>query len=166
MKEIIDNYANIDIVKLGVNQPAPQGYSELPKGLLRGYYVQFMIERPESGKTLTDILEIAALNKRAWYNQSYNNGVDLVPAIRTAAVFDENQDLSDIRIYPNPVENVLNINASHPIDQLELYNTTGALVLKQTAVNGSIDVSNLSSGVYILKLQSGNSVQTHKILKK
>jgi hypothetical protein len=166
MKEIIDNYANIDIVKLGVNQPAPQGYSELPKGLLRGYYVQFMIERPESGKTLTDILEIAALNKRAWYNQSYNNGVDLVPAIRTAAVFDENQDLSDIRIYPNPVENVLNINASHPIDQLELYNTTGSLVLKQTAVNGSIDVSNLSSGVYILKLQSGNSVQTHKILKK
>ncbi|HEX9980123.1 MAG TPA: T9SS type A sorting domain-containing protein [Flavobacterium sp.] len=57
-------------------------------------------------------------------------------------------------ISPNPVADVLNISVGSdlPLDDFRFYNSVGALVMEVSNSNGeSIDVSGLSSGVYLIK---------------
>ncbi|RRA95732.1 M43 family zinc metalloprotease [Paenimyroides viscosum] len=68
-------------------------------------------------------------------------------------------------IYPNPVENTLNINSDNSDEKsITIYTTSGQLIknLKTTDENLSIDVSQLSSGTYILNI---NNVP-YKFIKK
>lgn len=71
---------------------------------------------------------------------------------------------SDIRIYPNPVSEVLYIDG---IDNgnITLTSVTGKVVYRNKNVK-SIDVSSLSSGVYLLTIQDKDMIRTTRILKK
>jgi hypothetical protein len=72
----------------------------------------------------------------------------------------------DVILYPNPVrDNNLKIENLNEATDIHLYNLTGQLIQKESAVMGNtmIDVSNLSNGLYILKMQSGKSIRTEKI---
>jgi hypothetical protein len=72
----------------------------------------------------------------------------------------------DVKLYPNPVQdNNLKIENLSETTEIYLYNMTGQLIYKESAVIGNtmINVNNLSNGMYILKMQSGKSVRTEKI---
>lgn len=64
---------------------------------------------------------------------------------------------------PNPVTNQLNITSSVPIQEVNIYNTAGQLVL-QTKQTG-IDVGNLSKGVYIAQLKTKDANHMRKWIK-
>lgn len=66
-------------------------------------------------------------------------------------------------IYPNPAENVININAE--IDYCEVYDVTGRKII--TATEPTISVKEWKSGVYTVKIftREGN-ILTEKLLKK
>jgi len=72
--------------------------------------------------------------------------------------------------FPNPVLNILNIDSKEDITTFSIYNINGKLV-KRKALNAlkkkvSIDVNYLSSGVYIITIQSVNfSKETLKFIK-
>ncbi len=51
------NSAKTDIKKLGADDPAPSGYSELPHGYLRGFYVQYILDKPNTKITVADIVQ-------------------------------------------------------------------------------------------------------------
>jgi len=57
-----------------------------------------------------------------------------------------------INVYPNPVSNFVYIIAPQNLGQVDVFNATGALVLSKFIGNckGSIDVSGLSEGLYII----------------
>ncbi|MBX2829156.1 MAG: immune inhibitor A [Flavobacteriaceae bacterium] len=86
-----------------------------------------------------------------------------------------NEDVLDVSevsqmafsIYPNPVEDVLNITSSIQEYTVEIFNLQGQLIRSELRSNGSqeIDYSNLASGVYLLKLSSEDAVQTFKIVR-
>ncbi len=68
-------------------------------------------------------------------------------------------------IYPNPVENTLNINSDNSDEKsITIYSTSGQLLksVKTTDQNLSIDVSQFSSGTYLLNI---NNVP-YKFIKK
>ena len=74
-------------------------------------------------------------------------------------------------VYPNPVTNVIRL--STPVQdlsgyQVDLYNTNGTKVKSLNLVDGnSIDVSDLSSAIYMLKVSKDkNLVQTLKLVKQ
>lgn len=67
-----------------------------------------------------------------------------------------------ILIYPNPVVDVLNFSA--PCD-VTIVNLVGATVRSAQQVT-SINVSDLSSGNYIVRVTTENGVDTYKVLKK
>ncbi len=70
-----------------------------------------------------------------------------------------------VMIYPNPVENVLNLVG---VQQVRIYDNSGRLV-KQALVNnsGQIDLSGLASGVYLVKyVTTDGKLGVQKILKK
>lgn len=73
---------------------------------------------------------------------------------------------SKVTVYPNPANSFINISSAEAISGVEVYNVIGKRVLQVTnVVNNSVDVSSLSKGMYILKIASGNSIATKKIIK-
>lgn len=72
-----------------------------------------------------------------------------------------------IRFYPNPVKSILNIENDSPISKVEVFNLTGQVVLNQTVNTKSaqINLSNLSSGIYLVRISYKNNIETFKIIK-
>ncbi len=72
-------------------------------------------------------------------------------------------------VFPNPVTDILNVKISgSKTAQLDIINYAGQRVLSQNikVASAVVDLSSLSSGVYILKVTDGQQVQTKKIIKK
>lgn len=53
------NQTQTDIQKLPLTESAPLGYTELPNGYIRGFYVQFILDNPNPLKTVSQIVEMA-----------------------------------------------------------------------------------------------------------
>ena len=75
---------------------------------------------------------------------------------------------STLKIYPNPANEVLNLSSESTIDNITVYNTLGQIVSKQasSANEVSINVSNLSKGVYIITAQVGNDLIRKQFIKE
>jgi hypothetical protein len=69
---------------------------------------------------------------------------------------------------PNPTNNFVNLSASKNIEKVEFYNLLGQIALS-APVNGlrkEVNISNLKSGIYLMKVTIDNAVGTYKIIKK
>jgi hypothetical protein len=88
--------------------------------------------------------------------------------LSTNLAVNENAGIS-AKIYPNPVKDVLNISNNKDIDQVMIYSATGQLQMQQKVKGNSaqLDLSKLSSGMYLLKIQDKSlKTQTLKVIKK
>ncbi|MCP2026637.1 hypothetical protein L1276_001781 [Flavobacterium sp. HSC-32F16] len=76
--------------------------------------------------------------------------------------------LPNFKYYPNPVQHVLNISNSSNIDDVEVISVSGKSILTKQINNthSEIDLSNVSSGLYFLKVKSEGQTKTIKIVKK
>ena len=81
----------------------------------------------------------------------------------TAGVGVENHEVST-KIYPNPANTVLNINANSNINRVEVYNMMGQMVGMYEAndVNTQINTSAFANGVYTVKISTENGTTTQK----
>lgn len=68
----------------------------------------------------------------------------------------------DLTAYPNPARDFVSLNNfdASLFQNIEVYNSTGILVLESENMNNSIDVSNLNPGVYFIKLTNNSEVKT------
>jgi hypothetical protein len=75
--------------------------------------------------------------------------------------------LVGLSIYPNPVSNRVSISAAESIDRMRIYDLTGKLVKQASPHKAafSVDVSGLSKGVYLVKLNAGDREATTKMIK-
>ena len=75
-----------------------------------------------------------------------------------------------IKIYPNPVFNTVNIEVPQFINYavLKIYNINGKEIIRNEMQSSStqIDMSNLNSGIYMLKIFTNNQEIVCKIVKK
>ena len=69
-------------------------------------------------------------------------------------------------IYPNPFTESVKINCSSPIDLVELFTIEGSLILVQEGRVTELNLGNLSSGLYLLRVKSGNQLFQQKIVKR
>lgn len=93
------------------------------------------------------------------------------PTSVSSVISSEKNALAPFAIYPNPTKDVFHIalsNSNVDITSLKLYNIHGALVkLKNTAVSNKVDISNLSHGVYFIKIETSmGNTYTRKIIKQ
>ncbi len=111
----------------------------------------------------------------------YTLRVALGTALRTADIITSsfnNQstgtDLSEtskqVTLYPNPVQNTLNVNLSGltGTSEIVIYNMNGTRVMSKSTgtANTEIDLSKLQGGVYMVNIFNGNSVVSRsKIVK-
>ena len=72
--------------------------------------------------------------------------------------------LNDLKVYPNPASNVINIEYADTIDSINIYNSLGELVSSKSN-SKSVDISYLASGIYFMRISSNAFIQTKKIIK-
>lgn len=79
----------------------------------------------------------------------------------------EEQLKAQLEIYPNPVKTTLNLKNDSPIKFAELIGMDGRVLLqkKMDANAGQLNLSGISPGVYLLKIQTGNRVIVKKVIK-
>lgn len=84
---------------------------------------------------------------------------------RTAGIDDFS--FTNFKIYPNPVQDVLNIRTSVSIDEIAVYDVLGKLVQATTpkTISTTLDMSFLNSGVYLVKVTIGGTSKIVKIIK-
>tara|TARA_B110000208_G_C11700883_1_gene405807 strand:- start:44 stop:1144 length:1101 start_codon:yes stop_codon:yes gene_type:complete len=70
----------------------------------------------------------------------------------------------ELNIYPNPVQNMLNVENFKDLKNIRIYSSIGQLVMETKG--DKIDFSNLSKGIYILQLYTDKDILTKKIMKK
>ena len=75
---------------------------------------------------------------------------------------DPNVDVFDFH-FQNPVSDFLEISSNYTIDKIELYNVIGNKVCDSANTN-KLDVSNISKGIYLIAVYSGNERRTKKII--
>ncbi|MEO9953750.1 T9SS type A sorting domain-containing protein [Nonlabens sp.] len=92
-------------------------------------------------------------------------GVDVINFTASTAGIEEDQLVNAVQLYPNPTANFLSLSNVNGDEQITVYNTLGQLVKKATVTaNQNINVSDLKSGLYYLKLSNNDA--TFKFLKK
>ncbi len=75
----------------------------------------------------------------------------------------EMYDNIPVFVYPNPISDFIYIKTSLIIEEIELFDELGKSILKTKSTN-KISVNNLSKGMYILKIYSGNKSISKKII--
>ena len=112
------------------------------------------------------------------FDSFYNSNIDntstqdyfggLVPGqdsfmFSTLGIDDEASTLG-LSIYPNPTKNKITISPNLVLDKVELYDITGKLI--NTYNTKTLNVSDYNSGVYLLKIFTGNKTTTKRFVKE
>ena len=104
----------------------------------------------------------------SWENWSVNNG-NFAAADGTApecALANENFNVSDLEIYPNPFDAVLHVKSSNQI-RVTIFNTLGKKVYAaELASDFSINTEAFAKGLYLVKIESDGKAIIRKMLKK
>ena len=139
----------------------------LPMSNITGVITSQGDPRPVNGNSTFRALKYSA-------NYEAFDGRDLTPSdpIETNFNLDacetlsiEQNEVIQTKVYPNPVASILTVESSQSIDKLEIYNVLGKRV-GMISDSNSMDMSELNSGIYMLKIFSGNKVSSQKIIKK
>lgn len=78
---------------------------------------------------------------------------------------------NNISIYPNPANDVINISADFTVNKIEVFDVSGRLVFKTVGIahsktdNKTINISNIKSGIYFVKVYGKSGVFIKKITK-
>ena len=77
-------------------------------------------------------------------------------------------DIKGLKFYPNPVSNILNIQAKQNIQAVYIYNISGQEVVKiqPNVTKQQVDMSHLSQGMYFVKVQVNGQMTAFKVVKK
>ncbi|MEO9572091.1 MAG: T9SS type A sorting domain-containing protein, partial [Polaribacter sp.] len=82
----------------------------------------------------------------------------------TASV--EKLEKESYSLYPNPFSDKIHIKSTTSIDAIVITTLQGKEILRTKEITEELDVSNLSSGMYLLKLIFGANIAVEKIIKE
>jgi hypothetical protein len=70
-----------------------------------------------------------------------------------------------VSMFPNPVKNLLHLNAEKPIEKVEFFTSNGILIMTAKDTNDPIDIENFSAGLYFIKVYVANEISEMKFIK-
>jgi len=128
---------------------------------------QSFLISPNNGFVIEDVLvdnvsqgEITLYN---FENVTANHTI----AVSFTVGIDDNESKA-VLIYPNPANQVLNVNSTEYFESLEISNLLGQVILEKmlTTQSTAINISSLKSGVYFIRLKGENNFVTKKFIKE
>ncbi len=155
----IQNTNEVEFIFEGINLPFDDATND--------GYVAFKI------KTLPSLAIGDTFENKAEIYFDYNAPIitnNAQTTIETTASLDEFSLNSNIEIFPNPANNLLNIESEIAFDTLVIYDLTGRelsrISLTEPLLKNNFPTNNLVSGVYYLSVQSGKSKKLLKFIKE
>jgi hypothetical protein len=105
---------------------------------------------------------VRGLNANPIFMEEYGNVVIGAPLASNPTFNNQSATL-----YPNPVNNIINITGEGIIENIAIYNLMGQLVYSANPANNTaaINVSNLTSGVYIVNTTMNGRQTSERIIK-
>ncbi|MBC5833522.1 T9SS type A sorting domain-containing protein [Flavobacterium sp. F372] len=81
--------------------------------------------------------------------------------------FSLNLDNNELQIFPNPSKDILNINLTNKnATSISIYNSLGQLVLSVIQPKSTLNVSELKTGTYFMKVNFENETKTVTFIKE
>lgn len=77
-------------------------------------------------------------------------------------------ELNNILVYPNPTTNILHVETNNTITSIEVYNLLGQELISSTpnTLKEEINMSELNTGMYLVKVTIGEQTATYKVVKQ
>ncbi|WP_288981383.1 T9SS type A sorting domain-containing protein [uncultured Flavobacterium sp.] len=72
---------------------------------------------------------------------------------------------NQVTMFPNPVQDVLHLDAATTIQKVEFYASNGLLIMTSTTASSSIDMQSFPAGLYFVKVYNANEVTQMKFIK-
>lgn len=96
----------------------------------------------------------------------YIDDLSIVQNQSSASVLNELVD--EFTMYPNPVKNTLNIHSDNKITKITIYNLFGQIVKREQLNDKDLNLSvdSLSSGTYLIKINTEKGIGYNKLIKK
>ncbi|MGH1387059.1 T9SS type A sorting domain-containing protein [Kordia sp.] len=85
----------------------------------------------------------------------------------TLSVNDIDAETNQIRMFPNPTKNQVNINAPTNLEHITIYDMAGKLILKNKNVQNNSQILNLeklSSGMYMVQIKTAKTTTLKKLI--
>ena len=108
-----------------------------------------------------------------YYASQTINGIESKERLAVTAKLNGNLSTPDFvlpnfKSYPNPIQHVLSVDNTSNIEKIEIISISGKSILEKKINNthSEIDLSNVASGFYFLKVISEGQTKTIKIVKK
>jgi beta-glucanase (GH16 family) len=90
--------------------------------------------------------------------------VDYVRVFQNITVGTKDAFAESISVYPNPASDRVQIDIDSSLDRLELYNSLGKLVLHVEKPSGFVQLDEIESGIYLLKIYSEGNQAVKKLV--
>lgn len=122
-------------------------------------------------KTNAEIMQLVRESGSQFNNPDYQLGYGIPDLMSVLNALSENdfENDKDISIYPNPVNDFINVKTSSNENKLSItfFGVLGKRVLQRSINNtyNQIDVSSLSKGMYIIHAKSENKSKSFKLIK-
>lgn len=124
--------------------------------------------------TLVNIVPVpfqadATLGALDLFSIDANNNMFVDNVLFVEGIIDDIDDyaVNNVKVFPNPVEDILQIRSVESVEEVSVYDVLGNLVFTDTlsGISQEIDMSNLPSGIYLVEITIGVSSRTLKIVK-
>lgn len=107
----------------------------------------------------TITIDLKAISNNLDITYSYDVSLDISTGINMPGK-------ENISFYPNPCRDVIFINSNDKLSRISIYSLHGQLIKVIEYPENKIDVTDISSGTYILKLVQGDQIITRKFIKQ
>ncbi len=112
-----------------------------------------------------DVLQLNGIDIENGHTHAVTTDVEILASFKLRTGI-ENGISKNIRVYPNPVEGMLHIEASVDIEEVRIYSLDGRLTRQAAHPQSRIDMSGLPSGLYLLRIKAAGNEHIVKIVKK
>ena len=133
-------------------------FAETPMSNVSGNIFTHTITGQTIGATINYAVKFAYAN-----GMSVTRYISYVVGSNCTMSQNDFMDFSDF-YFTNPAHNYISIESTSDIDKVEMYSLIGAKVISQTTNTNEIEVSNLSKGVYLMVVYSGNKKGSKKVI--
>jgi len=128
---------------------------------------------PDTGYEINEVLVDGIANSAAKENGSYtfsnvtgNHSISVTFNAVSSITGANEIEAAGYSIYPNPANDEIFIQSEFSITKVEIYSSTGALLLSEKNFNEKISISTLSQGVYVVKIYTEKGLIVSKVVKE
>ncbi|MDN3676454.1 T9SS type A sorting domain-containing protein [Flavobacterium paronense] len=107
-----------------------------------------------------------------YYIRVFNASATISTSTFTVCVYDPTLGLSEVqnysfKVYPNPAFDFVTIlNATETIQSIQIYNQLGQFIKNGTLIGDQLDIRDLQTGLYYIKISKADTSEITKLIKR